>query len=100
MIAGELLQAFNLHVAALRLPLVVLLRQRRADQERDRRHVREDADHIGSALDLGVSGAPSGSVEWMCRRCAVGKVTKTGPVGSSVFAPIARSHPLVTTVFS
>lgn len=53
-IVGELPQAFKLRVAALKLPVVVVRRKRRAGQARDRGFIREDADHIGAALDPGV----------------------------------------------
>ena len=43
---------FDLHVAVLQLPLVVLLEQYRADQPSDRGFVGEDADDVGAALDF------------------------------------------------
>jgi Bacterial regulatory proteins, tetR family len=53
LIVGELLQSRKLHVAALQLPLVVLLEQQGAGQTCDGRLVGEDADDVGAALDLG-----------------------------------------------
>src|SRR5215472_1607665 len=49
---GQLRHHFNLHVAVLQLPLVVLLEQHRADQADDRGFVGEDADDIGAAFDF------------------------------------------------
>ncbi len=40
------------HIAALHRPLVVLLQQDRADQSGDGGFVREDADDVGTSLDL------------------------------------------------
>jgi hypothetical protein len=54
LIVAESLQAFKLHVAALQLPLVVLLEQQRPDERRDGRFIGEDTDDIGAPLDLGI----------------------------------------------
>ena len=54
MIIADGAQSFEGHVPPLQLPLVVLLKQQRADEAYDRRVVWKDADDIGSALDLGV----------------------------------------------
>jgi hypothetical protein len=43
---------FDLHVAVLRLPVVVLLEQYGTDQANDRRFIQKDANHIGAALHL------------------------------------------------
>src|SRR3954451_24210329 len=55
--------ALQLHVAAVGLPLVVLLQQHRPDQSRDRGLAGEDADHVGPALHLLVEafGGPRAS---------------------------------------
>ena len=49
---GQLGHDFDLHVAVLQLPLVVLLEQYGADQPDDRGLVGEDADDVGAALDF------------------------------------------------
>ena len=56
----EFRHRFDLHVAMLELPLVVLLEPHRADQPDDRGFVREDAYHVGPTLDLFVE-----PLEWI-----------------------------------
>jgi hypothetical protein len=43
---------FDLHVAALELPFIILLEEHGADEANDAVLVREDADDVGSALHL------------------------------------------------
>ena len=52
---GQLGHDFNLHVAVLQLPFVVLLEQHGADQPDNRGLVGEDPDDIGAAFDLFVA---------------------------------------------
>jgi hypothetical protein len=54
LIVDESTQRLKGHVAALQLPLVVLLEQQPSDEARDGGNVREDADDIGAPLDLGI----------------------------------------------
>src|SRR5262245_55786016 len=49
---GQLGHDFNLHVAVLQLPFVVLLEQHRADQPDDRGFIGENANNVGTALDF------------------------------------------------
>ena len=53
-VLGQGSQAFQLHVATVELPLVVLLQQQRADQPHDGRLVGKDTHDLGAALDLRV----------------------------------------------
>jgi len=47
-------KSFEREIPPLKLPLVILLKQERADEPNDRGVVWEDADDIGAALHLGV----------------------------------------------
>ena len=58
---GQLGHDFDLHVAVLQLPLVVLLEQHRTDQPDNRGLVGEDPDDIGAAFDLFVE-----PLKWVC----------------------------------
>ena len=58
----ELGHAFDLHISVLELPLVILLEQYGADEANDAVLVGEDADDIGTALDLLVQ-----PLEWVGR---------------------------------
>src|SRR5262249_33580340 len=49
---GQLGHDFDLHVAVLQLPFVVLLEQHRADQPDDRGFIGENANNVGAALDF------------------------------------------------
>ncbi len=49
---GNLGHGFDLHVAMLQLPLVILFEQNGADPSNDRCLVWKDADHVGSSFDL------------------------------------------------
>ncbi len=53
-VIGDGVESFELHIAPLQLPLIVLLEEKRPDEPDDRRIVREDADDVGSPLDLRV----------------------------------------------
>lgn len=52
LVVADGLESFELHVAALELPLVVLLEQHGPDETYDRFIVWEDPDDIGTTLDL------------------------------------------------
>jgi hypothetical protein len=49
---GQLGHGFDLHVAVLQLPFVVLLEQHRPDQPDDRGFIGENANNVGAALDF------------------------------------------------
>jgi hypothetical protein len=49
---GQLGHDFDLHVAVLQLPFVVLLEQHRADQPDNRGFIGENANNVGAALDF------------------------------------------------
>src|SRR3954447_15652094 len=52
LVGAEAGHGLERHVAVLELPLVVLLHQDGSDEAQDAGLVREDADHVGAALDL------------------------------------------------
>jgi len=54
LIVADGLESFELHVAALQLPLVVLFEQQRASEAHDRGIVRKDADAVGPPFDFGI----------------------------------------------
>jgi len=65
---------FQRHVArTLDRPFIVLFEEDGADEPDQRSLVREDADDLGSALDLAIEALSSGLVEWSLTRCSRGK---------------------------
>jgi len=65
------LQSFELHIATLQLPFVVLLEQKRSDESDDRRIVGKDPDDVGSPLDFCVDPLEwigGGDLRSMCLR--------------------------------
>jgi hypothetical protein len=51
-VIGDGVESFELHVAPLQLPLVVLLEEKRTDEPDNRWIVGKDADDVGAPLDL------------------------------------------------
>ncbi len=54
LIVADGLESFELHVAALQLPFVVLFEQQRASEAHDRGIVGKDADDVGPPFDFGI----------------------------------------------
>ncbi len=53
-VVADGLKSFELHVAPLELPFVVLLKKQSADQANDRGIVRKDPDNVRAAFYFGV----------------------------------------------
>ena len=53
-IVADGLQSFELHVASLKLPLIVLFQHESAHEAHYRRLVREDTNNVGSSFDFSV----------------------------------------------